>query len=200
MELISKVYPLIVPKDYYLKGTWELPHHVFPIQDFILTWVVFEGNDSMQYITEKQFEILTSISPIWQQHSFENLRNLSRKSGNFYTHSKQSEDKKRIIFLSFLNQDGIGSSRILFKNELASAFPKGYKVAFPDRSCGMIIPNGIPEVEIENIKKMVKKMHKDATIPMARQLYDPEEFTLPANWSEPLDIEFSKILVESITD
>jgi hypothetical protein len=38
-----------------------------------------------------------------------------------------------------MNSDGIGSSRVVLSNELVKAFPNGYYLAFPDRSCGLVI-------------------------------------------------------------
>ena len=90
-----------------------------------------------------------------------------------------SQDGKRIVFKAFINEDGIGSSRILLSKELSSAFPNGYYVAFPDRSCGLIIPKNINGKELEEMKTLIKKMKKGATISMSDQLYDMEDFSLP---------------------
>jgi len=199
MNSLDAIYPLIVPQDYYCKGTWELPHRSFPISDYILTWVFFKGSSAMSYIKEEEAEQLDVAHPGWQQRAFENLKILEKDPGHFFTYFKLSKDGT-IIFLSFLNEDGIGSSRILLSNELRIAFPQGYHIAFPDRSCGMVIPKGIPENDLAEIRKMVKKMHRGATIPMSNKLFDPDEFELPGEWLIPVNPFTSSALVASIQD
>lgn len=81
---IGNLYPLIVPSS-YLDSGWDLPHQKFPISEFILTWVEFEGSSSMTYLTEGKYRTLNNSVSNWQQRSFENLRNSGRY---FNTHSK----------------------------------------------------------------------------------------------------------------
>lgn len=195
---LSNIYPLIVPQDYYVKNVWELPHYVFPDNNFILTWVSF-GEGTMEYLRESNYQILNANYPGWEQIAFENLRHLDTAKGIFSTHTKMSQDGKRIIFKAFINEDGIGSSRILLSKELTSAFPNGYYVAFPDRSCGLIIPKNISREELEEMKALVKKMKKGATISMSNQLHDMADFAVPEAWIMPIDENHSQSLVEKLT-
>ena len=194
----ANIFPLIVPASYYQKGVWELPHQQLPNKKYLLTWVFFNTNSAMIYITQKDFVELNAKYTGWQKLSFENLRKSITEEENFFTHQKQTEDGKEIKFLAFLHSDGIGSSRILLDCELAAAFPDGYYVALPDRSCGLVIPKTISSKDLTDVKDQVNSMYKDATTPMSGEVYPSENFLLPKDWLMPVDKAFSKTMVKEI--
>ena len=97
-----------------------------------------------------------------------------------------------------MNSDGIGSSRILLSNELTRAFPNGYYLALPDRSCGLVISKDIKERELKEIKDQVAKMYKTATTAMSGQLHASDDFALLEDWTKPIDEGFSIILTNEI--
>ena len=149
----------------------------------------------MIYLTEANFAELNKNFGDWQQQSFENLRN---EGDYFHTHTKRRHNTDHVIFISFLNNDGIGSSRVLLNIELSKGFAKGYYLALPDRSCGLIISKDITNKELEEIKTQVNEMYKNATIPMSGEIHDPLQFTLPNSWTNPIDKAFSDQIVDAI--
>lgn len=195
---LKNIYPLIVPADYCANGTWILPHYKFANKSFILTWVIFSGEGAMLYLTQQKYLELNSIGQNWQAQAFENLRHSIGENENFFSSYKISSDGKRLIFIAFLNGDGIGSSRILLSDELTKAFPNGYYIALPDRSCGLIISKDIADREMREAKKLIKKMFKGATTPMSGMMHLPIEFVLPQDWLKSLDEEFSKTITNEI--
>lgn len=191
---IERLFPLIVPSN-YISSSWNLPNQKFPLSQYLLTWVEFENDSAMSYLRDDEFINLNQTYKNWQQQTFENLR----EEGNyFHTHVTHRKDTKQILYITFLNPDGIGSSRILLNAELSKSFPKGYYIAFPDRSCGLVISKDITHFELEDIKLMVKDMHKNATTAMSNQVYEPESFLLPSAWISPLDEHYSQQLVNTI--
>ncbi|SRR6266536_945556 len=164
---LDNIFPLIVPANYYVKGTWELPHHAFPNNSFILTWVTFGSAATMNYLTQEQYQELTNKHDGWQRNSFENLRLSIADNENFFSQFKMAAGGQQLLWLCFMNRDGIGSSRVLLSNELTKAFPNGYYLAFPDRSCGLVIAKDISEKELKEIKNMIKGMYKGATTSMS---------------------------------
>jgi hypothetical protein len=195
---LADIFPLIVPSSYYRKGIWDLPHYQFPDEKYLLTWVFFNAGSAMSYITLENFAELNKNNKGWQQQAFENLRHSITGQENFFTHQNQTEGNDGIKFLAFLHSDGIGSSRILLDYELAKAFPDGYYVALPDRSCGLVIPKSISSKNLKEVKELIKTMFKDATTPMSAELYSSESFLLPKDWLIPIDKDFSKMLVGEI--
>ena len=195
---LDNIYPLIVPADYYVKGTWELPHHPFSNQPFILTWVTFDSAATMNYLTQDQYQELNNKHDGWQQKSFENLRLSIADNENFFSQFKLGVGGQQLLWLCFMNGDGIGSSRILLSTELTKAFPNGYYLAFPDRSCGLVIAKNISDTELKEIKDMIKGMYKGATTSMSGELHSASDFELPEQWTQPIDTEFSNILTNEI--
>ncbi|MET0637857.1 MAG: hypothetical protein ABWZ25_17635 [Chitinophagaceae bacterium] len=194
---LHKIFPLIVPSSYYVRGTWDLPHFPFLEAEFILTWITFDEGSSMLYLTREQYQNLEVNNAGWQQNAFENLRLSINDEENFFSQYKKNSDG-RLLFLAFINSDGIGSSRIMFAKELTKAFPHGYYIAFPDRSCGLVIGNDIRPDELTDIKKTVEKMFKEATTAMSNKLFSPESFKLPIEWVTPINPELSDLLAEEI--
>ncbi len=195
---LDNIYPLIVPANYYVKGTRELPHYALPNQSFILTWVTFGSAATMNYLTQEQFQELNNKHDGWQQKSFENLRLSIADNENFFSKYKIGASGRQLLWICFMNGDGIGSSRILLSNELTKAFPNGYYLAFPDRSCGLVIAKDISDKELNEIKDMIKGMHKGATASMSGQLHSGGDFELPERWTQPIDTEFSSVLTKEI--
>jgi len=195
---LDNIYPLIVPANYYVKGTWELPHHPFSNQPFSLTWVTFGSAATMNYLTQEQYQELNKKYDGWQQKSFENLRLSIADNENIFSQFKMSADGQQLLWLCFMNGDGIGSSRILLSNELTKAFPNGYYLAFPDRSCGMVIAKEISDKELKEIENMVKGMYNGATTSMSGQLHPASDFDLPEQWTQPIDTKFSSVLTNEI--
>ena len=191
---VERLFPLIVPST-YVNSSWRLPNHKFPISQYLLAWVEFENDSAMSYLNEEDFKNLNQSYKNWQQQSFENLRN---EGDYFHTHVTHRKDTNHILYITFLNPDGIGSSRILLNTELSTSFPKGYSIAFPDRSCGLVISKDITNSELEEIELTVKGMHKNATTAMSNQIHDPELFLLPYPWTIPLDENYSQQLINFI--
>lgn len=195
---LANIYPLIVPANYYVKGTWELPHYTLPNQSFILTWVIFDSAATMNYLTQEQYQELNNSYDGWQQKALENLRVSIADNENFFTQYKIAADGQHLLWLCFMNSDGIGSSRLLLSTELTKAFPNGYYLAFPDRSCGLVIAKDISDTELKEIKNMVKGMYDSATTFMSGQLHPASDFELPEQWTRPIDTEFSNMLTNEI--
>ena len=199
MEL-DYLFPLIVPSSYVSETTWDLPHHPLPNKNFILTWVSFQADEAMVYLTREEYQALEATHPGWQQVALDNLRHSTAENESFYTHIKVSDDERRLIFLAFMHQDGIGSSRLLLAPEWDQAFPEGYYLALPDRSCGLLVPHGVTAAELSDVQALVSNMHTGATVPMSNHLYSSTDFTLPAAWIDPLDIALSQTVLGAIEE
>ncbi|WP_107826770.1 hypothetical protein ABZR88_13825 [Mucilaginibacter yixingensis] len=196
---LNNIYPVVSPAQYYSKE-WDLPHYKLPDAAFILTWVVFDEEEAgMEYLTRDEYQYLAKTHKGWQQKTFENLRQSLAEDENFFTQYQLSDDGQRIILLAFMQNDGIGSSRILLSEELEAAFPHGYYLAFPDRCCGLVISKDVTNPELQEIRSLVRHMFETANIPMSDQLYASEGFTVPGNWTQPIDYVLSNLLVSGVS-
>ncbi|SDE31747.1 hypothetical protein [Pedobacter soli] len=195
---LEYIYPLIVPENYYLPGTWNLPHYNLNASNFIVTWVSFQGDGPMIYLTQDEYQFLTETQSGWEQRAFENLRHLIHDNEYFCTHFQQSAQSKKLAYIVFMNQDGIGSSRILLSDELEKLFPNGYLVAMPDRSCGFAIAKDASEHELNEVKQLIKNMFEEATTPMSPDLFNSSDFKLACNWAAPINQDYSDQIINEV--
>lgn len=198
MMKLQHLYPLIVPSGYVSDTGWDLPHHPLPHKNFILTWVSFEADEAMTYLTRAEYQHLEATQPGWQRVTIDNLRHSLTENKGLYTHAKVSDDARRVVFLAFMHQDGIGSSRLLLTPEWNEAFPNGYYLALPDRSCGLLIPRGASATDLTDTQQLVESMYDGATVPMSDQLYTSADFALPSAWITPPAAQSSQALLEAI--
>ena len=197
---IDNIFPLVVPISYYNQNTKKMPQYKLANEDYILTWVVLQEGEPMEYVTPYLYKTLGRRMPGWETQTFENLRLSINENEISFTQHKMSSDGKRIIFIVFLNADGMGSSRVLLQYELGIAFPNGYYIALPDKTCGLVIAKDITKKELEETTKMVQKTFKNAETAISANLHEMQEFALPREWTTPDDDEFSNEMVEEITN
>ena len=192
------LYPLIVPRRYIENGNWDLPHQSFPNNEYILTWVFFTSESSMSYIKREELDSLNNNYTEWQQVAFENLSNTLWKSGHFYTNYRASDDGQNLSFIIFSNEDGIGSSRILFSYEFQKAFPEGYNVAMPDRSFGIVISKNISKSDHKILLDIIEENYGCTGTWMSKKIMPSTDFLLPEKWLEPIDGELSDWMIDEI--
>jgi hypothetical protein len=166
------VMPLIVPADYFTRGM-KGPHARLVAPDLALTWVIAPpappGAGAMVYMDPATSERWTREGFDYRSAAVWNLRN-----GDAWTREKR-DDSGRLLWVAMMNPDGLGSSRVLLEEELAAAFPEGYRVAFPDRSCGFAVSNGLSREDLGATVDLIERCFRDATTPMLSTLFEPAE-------------------------
>jgi len=181
MEL-SRLQPIIVPAEYYELSSWDLPHVALPNKEFILTWVDYA--EAMLYLDRAAYDELEAAIPGWQQQTFDNVR----QTEYFHRHHKGEEHTPE--WIAFLNdEDTISSSKVLLQYEINRIFPEGYRIAIPDRACGIIVSNLCSAETLREVQLMVENMYESATTPMSPQLYPSSDFQLPAAWVQPFQTD-----------
>jgi hypothetical protein len=195
---IDNIFPLLVTREYYNLHSKKMPQHSLANEDFVLTWAILEEGEPMEYVTPYLYNVLNRRMPGWEKLTFENLRLSINENEISFTQHKMSSDGKRIIFIVFLNADGLGSSRVLLSYELSTAFPNGYYIALPDKTCGIVVARDITKKELEETTAMVLNAFKHATTAISGLLHPSEGFTLPEDWVTPGEEDFSEEMVEEI--
>ncbi|WP_250626804.1 hypothetical protein [Pinirhizobacter soli] len=128
----------------------------------------------MLYVNKDRHKELEAEHGDLHHHSMTVLR---RQSQNLLaTHAK--EDGDRTILLCMMHADGLGSSRLLLLPELQARFPGGFELAIPDRSCGMVMPLGLPTEDVLTFSTMVSSCYGSATTPMLDGFYRPKDFEI----------------------
>ncbi|HEX6535037.1 MAG TPA: hypothetical protein VF041_10585 [Gemmatimonadaceae bacterium] len=171
---LEHVRPLIVPASYATVG---VPAAMVPLRapDLALTWVELAESETMTYVTPARAAEYDRVRPDWRRVALDEMRRAD--DGLVWTHEKRVADGS-LLWVAMMHDDGLGSSRLLLAEELRLAFPSGYLVAIPDRSCGVAIARDAPE--IARLREMVADMHAGATTPMIPDLREPAELLSPS--------------------
>jgi hypothetical protein len=169
---LDTVRPLIVPRDYFDSGQFPAPHERLAASDLALTWVELLEDERMLYITPARAESWDREAPDWREQALNAMR--AADEGRVYTHEKRTSWGD-LAWVSMMHDDGLGSSRLLLRAELEMEFPAGYWIALPDRSCGMAISRSLSITEVDELRSLVAKMHRNATTPMLPDLRDPDD-------------------------
>ena len=168
------VRPLIVPAEYRVLGM-PAAFDVLSAPDLLLSWVELFEPQAMVYVTPSRAAEWDRLRPGWRRDA---IRALGHASGDrVWTHEKRADDGT-LMWVAMMHGDGLGSSRLLLTDEIRRAFPAGYLVAFPDRSCGMAIARDQPGLDA--VRAMVASMHARATTPMVPTLREPADVVPPA--------------------
>ena len=169
---IEKVYPLIVPRSCFAPGDWPGPYESLRSPLLGLTWTVVRAAQTMAYVSREQTAVWTTEQITWKEQAMANLWWASRE--RLWTHEKRDEDG-RLLWACLTHADGLGSSRLLLREQLLAAAKGDYRVGIPDRSCGMIVPKSAGEGAMAEVAEMVRSMFDRATIPILPELFDPRE-------------------------
>jgi hypothetical protein len=103
--------------------------------------------------------------------AMENMR--ESDAGETWTH-ETADEWDCLVWVAMMHDDGLGSSRLLCREELEAAFPMGYEVALPDRSCGMVISASATAVQRREFAALVQRCFEGATTPMLGEVLAPE--------------------------
>ena len=168
---LDKLLPIIVSSSYFVNDVFQAPHCNIIHKDLSLTWVLLNTNGMMTYITKADVENWESKGINWKEQAFNNLIEIDEY---FYTHEKR-DDQGELIWVAFMNSDGLGSSRLLRDGELLTLFPDGYLLAIPDRSMGLAFPSSLNDEDRSNILSLISNCYINATIPMMNGIIKPHE-------------------------
>ena len=163
--------PLIVPSAYFAGGDFPAPHRRLAAPDLALTWVELTPGQTMLYVTPQRAATWDAAGADWRGAALTAMR--SADAGRLYTHEKRTAGGA-LAYVAMMHEDGLGSSRLLLREELGTVFPEGYWVALPDRSCGLAVSRALTGSELEAVRAMIAAMHAGATTPMLPDLREPD--------------------------
>lgn len=174
--LLSQLFPLIVPTKLFQGGV-PVAQYVLPLPEFTLAWGVLSEPKAFMYLTVDRADLLDREGGDWQRRA---MRNMAR-SGPVNTHERKNAAGE-LLWCGLMHGDAFGSSRVLLAPAWERLFPKGYWIAVPDRSCGMILSKSATQEEADEMRSMIAKMYENATTPMSPDVYEPAHLEIPARW------------------
>jgi len=160
---VSQVMPLFIPASQVETGRWGGPHVRLRLPDLAMTWGVLAPGNVMEYVTFEMQAYWDGKDIDWKRLAWDNLavatngrqgfRALCRLNGKPYA-------------MAFLFEDGLGSSRLLLRKGLEQMFPKGYRVAVPERSCGFAFSADVSTDEAATVQGVVDQCYRHGTHPL----------------------------------
>jgi len=167
--MVETLFPVIVPRSYFARGNWPGPYRLLRHPALAITWADLTTPGAMTYVTAaRQAEIEAGGIDM---HTTA-MANLRRASTPLTTHGKDAGG--RPIYRAMMQADGLGSSRLLLLPELTAAFPSGFSIAVPDRSCAFVVPNGISPEARDEVLALVATCFREATTPMVDGVFGAE--------------------------
>ena len=172
MAELKNLVPVIIPRAYLAYDNWPGPYRLLKHPELALTWVTLELNQWMNYLTKEKADA-------WAHDGFDYesvaLENLARFTGSAIGTHHKLDTSGNLVFTAMMHEDGLGSSRVLLHADLSQAFPQGYWVAIPERSCALVIPKRVSAEGFEEVKGLARKCWEEGTTPMLPDLLEPED-------------------------
>jgi hypothetical protein len=103
------------------------------------------------------------------------MTNLARHTGNQPGPRMLRRVNGEVFAVAFLYEDGLGPSRLLFRGTLSRLFPKGCRVAIPERSCGFAFATDLNAEERSQVEGVINHCYRHGTRPFAPGSYAVED-------------------------
>lgn len=168
---LSTLYPLFAPKAFAETG-WVGPIDALDVEGLDLTWGLVGEGGGLDYFTWAMVEECAAKSLDWRGIASENLGRLAETRP--WSHEYKN-DNGRMVFVTFLNEDGLGPSRLLVPGLLDQVFPQGYEVAVPELTCAVAVGR-VEGAEDPLAEEFIQSCFKDGTRPVSPKRYPPEVF------------------------
>ena len=168
---LERVLPVIVPRALVEGSAWPGPSAPLRTARLALVWGLPDRENSLAAIDAARAELWDADEIDWRARALDNLR--ARTGPRVVTHGQ--EEGGRLIAGVLMHDDGLGASRVLLAAELARKFPQGYRIAVPDRDCGLVIPADLSPGHAARVHDTAAELYRRATHPIADGLFAPEE-------------------------
>lgn len=175
-ELLEQLFPLVVPAKLFGGGV-PVAQHVLSGTGFVLAWGVRSQPNAFMYLTVDQAKLLDESKAPWQRTAMQNM--VHGKPVNTHERSRASG---KLLWCGLMHDDAFGSSRTLLAPAWRRLFPGGYRIALPDRSCGMVLAADITKDEDSEMREMISQMYARAKTPMSDALFEADALALPEAW------------------
>src|ERR1035441_3105945 len=128
-----ELLPVLLPASVFTTGKWCGPFTRLRAPAIGLTWAVLMPGGKLRYLNR-------TIQSRWEDRGLDwkalAMANLRRHTENQPGPRMLRRVNGEVFAVAFFYEDGLGPSRLLFRGTLSKLFPKGWRVAIPERSCG----------------------------------------------------------------
>lgn len=167
---LGKIVPLLVPGSLVEAGAWPGPYEVLRARAIAQVWAVLLPDDAIQYVVYDMQRQWEAQGIDWKARALGNLRELSAEpmgTGALF------RDNGETWLISLMHADGLGPSRLLLTDQLQRLFPKGYRVALPERSRGFAFAADLDLVDADTVDNLIQRCYGKGERPFSSGIFDP---------------------------
>lgn len=169
---VGKVVPVFIPASFVDAAAWPGPYFTLRSQGVGLAWAVLLPDGAIRYVlheTQRQWE---AQGIDWKARALQNLREITPDpigTGTLF------RDNGETWLISLMYPDGLGPSRLLLTDQLELVFPKGYRVALPERGRGFAFAAELDLEEADTVDSLVQKCYWKGERPLSPEILDPND-------------------------
>jgi hypothetical protein len=171
---INSLIPLFVPASFFTAGNWPGPYLRLRLQAIALAWAVMLPNQVVRYVDDAVAQYWGGKRIDWKRLAVHNLASLSGEAPGTHAFRRTNGE---VYAIAMMQPDGIGPSRLLLHHQLASLFPRGYRVALPEMSCAFALTESLDNNEMSQLQELIERCHQNGTRPLAAGIYSPEDLS-----------------------
>jgi hypothetical protein len=169
---LTHVVPIYVPSGFFAKGNWVGPYCRLRRPEIGLTWTVLMPGQTIRYVDHRMKELWDSQQVDWKTLAKRNLSNLTTDKPGV---KEMRGSKGELCSIAFMFEDGLGPSRLIFRERLDDLFPDGYRVAMPEMSCGLAFAKNLQGPDLATVQGLIDHCHRRGTRPLVPGSYDPDD-------------------------
>jgi hypothetical protein len=169
---LKKIVPIFVPASFFSLGNWPGPYQRLRCLEIGLTWTVMLPDQAMRYVDLGMADHWDSLGIDWKAVA---LQNLAEHSGEKPCSHGLCRPSGEPYAVAFMHPDGMGPSRLLFREAIFAIFPDGYQVALPEMSCGLAFSTTLDGEERAKIDNVIRDCHRKGTRPLSPLVYSPDD-------------------------
>lgn len=162
------LFPIIVPRYYDEGGRWIGPMKHLSHPELAVTWVVLNDGGTMTYVNHEAAARYLADGVDYEAEAMRNLR--ASADDLLYTHER-TDDEGDVVFVATMQDDGLGSSRLLLLPEWRAVFSDGFEFGLPERSCAFVVPAGLSPVQKVDTLTLINGCFEKGTTPMLAGLH-----------------------------
>ncbi|HEY1337065.1 MAG TPA: hypothetical protein VGF59_06115 [Bryobacteraceae bacterium] len=168
----SNLFPILVPASFFDHGNWPGPFARLKTSDIGLTWTVLLPSQTMRYVNFEMAQHWEACGIDWKDLA---LRNLARETETKEGARELRRTTGEVSAIAFMFEDGLGPSRLLFRNGLSQLFSAGYRVALPEMSCGIAFAIDLEGEDLATVQGVIDNCFQNGTRPLVSGSYDPDD-------------------------
>jgi hypothetical protein len=167
-----ELLPVLLPASCFTSGKWCGSFTRLRAGGIGLTWAVLAPGGSLRYVDR-------AIESHWEGQGLDwkalAMANLARRTEHQPGPRRLRRVNGQVFAVAFLYEDGLGPSRLLFRGTLAKFFPRGCRVAIPERSCGFAFGTDLNVEERSQVEGVINHCYLHGTRPFAAGSYAVED-------------------------